>query len=571
MKKLHCYFFTDDELHAEYAWAWVLHNLVPFVDKVLGIAGAMDQRPIAALDWQIRLPLSLAVAANPTSKPLLAAAHAANVAFWFARMPAVWDYMCWVALTELVYVVAVLRGGGRDFMRTAFLPAARALLITLYFSAAFWKLTTSFLEPKTSCATTLVAELAAALFGDAIATTGAFAKGLMASAPAQIVGIEALVPLLMLRGSRWAVPVAALFHFTINLMPVTYAGGFSISMGCRLVLFLPGALLGTARGERGAAGGVAVLAAMAALFLKAHRGAVDTAGALFVVLGGCYYRRALFDGAPVERLVCRDGPLRRGAVGAGVVYGFLFPVVGVMAMASSSMYGNLRQFDGGYGNHLLAPTGVLQRLYEEADPRTALGGAFGGGVVRLERRGTTGGVFDELFFNADVSHEQPPYAVTLLRDAVPGHPARYFEFYAARNYFERGNSDHADTALHNEKGAGLAPAAQAATPPPALAMPAYELRRALALAKARGEPFKVAYAKLSSATPAAWRVEKPPKADVVAYAWPADACRDGRGRACGPDELPRLPAPPAWLTRFLHPYPVPLLDDGSGDEVHCTT
>ena len=206
-KKLHCYFFTDDELHAEYAWAWVLHNLVPFADKVLGIAGAMDQRPIGALDWQIRLPLSLAVAANPTSKRLLAAGHAANVAFWFARMPAVWDYMCWVALTEVVYVVAVLRGGGRDFMRTAFLPAARALLITLYFSAAFWKLTTSFLEPKTSCATTLVAELAAALFGDAIPTTGAFAKGLMASAPAQIVGIEALVPLLMLRGSRWAVPV----------------------------------------------------------------------------------------------------------------------------------------------------------------------------------------------------------------------------------------------------------------------------------------------------------------------------------------------------------------------------
>ena len=31
MKKLHCYFFTDDELHAEYAWAWVLHSLVPRV------------------------------------------------------------------------------------------------------------------------------------------------------------------------------------------------------------------------------------------------------------------------------------------------------------------------------------------------------------------------------------------------------------------------------------------------------------------------------------------------------------------------------------------------------------
>jgi len=97
-------------------------------------------------------------------------------------------------------------------------------------------------------------------------------------------------------------------------------------------------------------------------------------------------------------------------------------------------------------------------------------------------------------------------------------------------------------------------------------MPAYELRRALALAKKRGEPFTLRYSKLSSATPSAWRLEKPPKADVVSYAWPADTCRN-----CGPGDLPRLPPPPAWLTKVLHPYPVPLLDDGSGDGVHCTT
>jgi len=30
------------------------------------------------------------------------------------------------------------------------------------------------------------------------------------------------------------------FHQSINLMPMTYAGGFSISMCCRFVLFLPG-------------------------------------------------------------------------------------------------------------------------------------------------------------------------------------------------------------------------------------------------------------------------------------------------------------------------------------------
>ena len=35
---------SDDDLHAEYAWAFVLHNLVPFADKLLGIAGRALRR-----------------------------------------------------------------------------------------------------------------------------------------------------------------------------------------------------------------------------------------------------------------------------------------------------------------------------------------------------------------------------------------------------------------------------------------------------------------------------------------------------------------------------------------------
>ena len=577
--------FSDDELHAEYAVAWSLHNLVPFADKLLGIAGAMDQRPIAAADWYVRLPLSLVVCVFPTRKDFVAVAHVANVCFWAARMPVVWDYMCWVALTELCYLCAVLRHRGEAscFMRRAFLPAARALLVTLYASAAFWKLTTSFLTPETSCATTLVAELAAALFGDTIATGGAFAKGLMASAPAQIVAIEVIVPALMVLGSRAAVPIACLFHFTINLMPVTYAGGFSIAMCARLVIFLPGSLAGGARALRraaaegtdvadGTAGAALVLAVAAAAYGHAHRGGFDSAGALFLALAAAYVRRALFHDDPVEAPAsASDAPLRNGAVACGAFYGFAAPILGIMAMASSSMYGNLRQFDGAWGNHLLVPTGVLQRLAAGADPsKSAFGDAFGGGVVRLERKGTSGSVFEELYFDADITDEQPPFARELLRDAVPGHPTRYFEFYAARNYFNR-DGDHAETALHNDNGLRATAATKPAPAPAALAMPSYELRRALDLARQRGEPFSVKYAKLSSKTPSSWRVEKVSKADAISYAFPAGKCRDGNGRACAPDELAMLPPPPTWLTFLLHPYPVPLLDDGSGDEVHCTT
>ena len=198
---------SDDALHAEYAGAFVLHNLVPFADKLLGIAGAMDQRPLSFYDWPLRLPFIVWAAARPTSRTALVVAHIINITFWAARMPAVWDYMCWVALTELTYIVAVLGcAKNQALMRDRFLPSVKALLVTLYFSAAFWKLTTGFLDPRVSCAATLVAELAAALFGARVPPTSAFARGLLASAPAQIVIIEFLVPSLLLAKHRAAVP-----------------------------------------------------------------------------------------------------------------------------------------------------------------------------------------------------------------------------------------------------------------------------------------------------------------------------------------------------------------------------
>jgi hypothetical protein len=46
----------DARLHTEYVWIWVAHQLVPFADKVLGIAGAMDNRPLFRADWIYRLP-----------------------------------------------------------------------------------------------------------------------------------------------------------------------------------------------------------------------------------------------------------------------------------------------------------------------------------------------------------------------------------------------------------------------------------------------------------------------------------------------------------------------------------
>ena len=136
-------------------------------------------------------------------------------------------------------------------MRDRFLPAVKALLITLYFSAAFWKLTTGFLDPR--------------VFVRGHARRRAFCRIVRRPRARFIiirprfVGVgagadvrpEFLVPTLLLAKHRSAVPVALLFHFLINLMPVTYAGGFSIAMCCRLVLFLPGSLRPRMMNRRG--------------------------------------------------------------------------------------------------------------------------------------------------------------------------------------------------------------------------------------------------------------------------------------------------------------------------------
>jgi hypothetical protein len=92
----------------EYAWGWCLHQLVPFMDKMLGVAGAMDHRMIDRdYDWYIRLPLTLLCAAFP-NRNILLVGHVVNVVCWFDRMPAVWDYMCWCALMETTFVFAAL-------------------------------------------------------------------------------------------------------------------------------------------------------------------------------------------------------------------------------------------------------------------------------------------------------------------------------------------------------------------------------------------------------------------------------------------------------------------------------
>lgn len=77
----------------EYRWSWVVHQLLPYIDKILGISGAMDFRPInVENDIRLRIPL-IVVCMVTSSKSILTFAHVVNVVSWFYWMPAVWDHM----------------------------------------------------------------------------------------------------------------------------------------------------------------------------------------------------------------------------------------------------------------------------------------------------------------------------------------------------------------------------------------------------------------------------------------------------------------------------------------------
>ena len=194
--------FPGPPLLAEYALGWSLHQLAPFLDKMVGVAGAMDHRMIEKpYDWYVRLPLALMCLVMPNSHTLLVA-HIVNIVCWFDVMPAVWDYMVWCAILESTFVIAAILSSSSDEVSSRFLPAIRAQLIVLYFSAAFWKLTTSWFDTHYSCATVLMSELLAGL-EPLLPPLVHVAEPMLLGAPALVAGIEFAVrpptPLRLLR------------------------------------------------------------------------------------------------------------------------------------------------------------------------------------------------------------------------------------------------------------------------------------------------------------------------------------------------------------------------------------
>ena len=360
-----------------------------------------------------------------------------------------------------------------------FLPAARMELCVLYWSAAFWKLTTSWYTVRGSCAPVLLSELMAGLFTPEIMPVGSLAANfLLKTSPVVVAALEFAVAYCLTFRPAAGVVLALIFHQTINLMPMTYAGGFSISMCCRFVIFLPGVVTQALGKSSSMLLPLSICGAVGAAMFAIHHG-VDSACVLFLSLAFLYLRGILSGHRPSS--LGGAAWLSFLAILIGFAYGFLAPVAGIMAMASSTMYGNVKQWGG--TNHLVVPTGLLQEHFTDpkhTEPAWAAD-AFGGGLVRVDE--TTSATMKELC-PAEATHLMLPYARNLLIGV--GTPGRYFELYAARNYYNR-DDDHGSSALHNRG------TSQVEVTQPPYVEPAYELRRVLNLARQKGENFTLKY------------------------------------------------------------------------------
>lgn len=556
-----------DDVHVdlleEYGMMWCIHQFVPFLDQIFlgGYGQAMDNRMLVPwskgpADWGIRLPLLVASFIFPNHW-LLMVAHVANIVSWATWTPAVWDHMTWAACLECTFVLAVLGGGGREKIADRFLPAARKELVCLYWSAAFWKLTTSWYTVYSSCAPVLLSELLAGIFTqNTMPAGGMIANGLLQFAPIFVASLEFAVALALTLRPVAGVILALGFHQTINMMPMTYAGGFSVSMCCRFTLFLPGIVtqaLGPSA-DRALYIPLCFVGPLSAIMFAVH-GGIDTACVVYLSLGFLYCRGIMH--GHTFKFGGGLGWLNTAALGIGFSYAFLGPILGIQAMSSSTMYGNVKQWGG--TNHMVVPTGLLQEYFTTHTHPSWAADAFGGGLLRVDS--TNSSVMKQLA-PAEATRNLPPFSRQLLKGV--GTPARYFELYAARNYFNR-EDDFGASALHNrgQNDLGLQD--------PPYVQPAYEMRRVLALARARGESFILKYTKMPwSGTPKSYMAYEGEQVILIENSATGErTCKVG-GKTCTASEIALLPPPPTWLQSLLHPYPIPLLP-GDDTEVHCST
>lgn len=576
---------TRLDLLGTYTRIWALQqaaqcSLFDLLAKALQAAGpnGMNDRSFMALKVKsdprapYLLPFIIGAAIHP-SPTLVLLAHLGNILLHVTRAPFIWDHELWDMLTECCVVISLvgyLLGGDRqskDRIATGAsvirecMPWVRAQMITFYFGAAFWKLNRSFFDLRSSCAPVFIMQLLAALLPESM-TPDALISLLAMTAPVVTILVEFAIPILLSLRGRWRIAglsLGLLFHFLIALTPPpNNAGGFSVGAVVRYFFFMPMASASALAELRNASiliGGVGAVAL--SVYFGALQAAMTFQGALpiFVVLfvlylravsislrGGMQMAGADASGPHVVQWTGSKTTKRFGQLLMAVsfVYTFALPVLGLQDMGACNMFANLHGPTAVYTgmNHFLLPTGVLQAVYEQAEPS----GAFAGGVVEVLY---TDSPWIRNLFPAEGSRMLTERARAMLLSA--GHSAREFTPSTTRVVGTL---------------PGMKPLANQ-TEQLAYLLPAVELRRVLGEARARNESFDLRYRRLSRSAPFNGR--------VVLLREAAGGERScwlegvDKGKPCATDELALLPPSNNWATYMLLAFPMPMRPDGTSE------
>ena len=546
--------------------------------------------------------------------PALCAALACRIyANTVAVFPNAWESLYWCAQTDLALLLSLL---ARVRVGLSLSPRERREVVVetsrvvrwqlagWYLSAAFFKLNTSFLDHRYSCASPYLAQLLAAYLPAGLVAPAQLAAA-VSLAPVLVVAGEAVLGLALVaaaagRGGRCAAPLgvvlALLLHLAIAMTPPpNNIGAFSVIMAARLPAFVgPDAMAASTSLPRGLAGlgglGALLAAAAAAAAGAARATAAGGSGSaasegdagqmsimffagldwsvptlvlmIAALLRGLVYDIGWFPSTPAT--TCNNTTAKgEGAAVAtkdctdsnqdGIYSSLLGPCL--VALAWSHAFagpivgvqdlGSSNMYGNlrmlGGSNHLLIPTNLLRASGE---------------IVRVES--STSSVINALY-PGEISSVITPRATQVLRDA--NHTGRQFNFAMGRVL------------------------GSWALPPPAFergeepfvryTVPTLELRRMLAEARAGGDAFELVYTILDgSFGDEAWRASSVGRRRVRIREDPSKGERQctvlSQGdRPCDDSDIPNLPTSLKLWERALGVWnPHPILP-GEHEEMHC--
>ena len=508
----------------------------------------------------------------------------------FCRIPFIWDCDHWglqmdAGILFLCVFIALSRflcrkdgaSGSPDAVEAALVRAwsytLRMQLVCFYLAAGFWKLNSSFLDHRTSCAPMfvllLLSNLGITLPGEvmpAIAKTSAYVT---------VVGEMCIAIFLASnrdRVRRLGVALAIVLHAGIALTPPpNNAVPFSVVCAVRLMMTMP-------LGLRKLANEMGRFDARAAL-------TAAMATAVAAVCTGIAYRRALRHPPPGSnaevpfwvttyfvlavyaiRLLMLGTCINTNATGGdtdssvyttpsssvfrivhvlsvlfSATYAFLFIPLGLQDHGTPNMYSNLR-IHGGSNHYLVRQVDLLRFLLpEEAARRTF-------SVVRVEKCSSE---WINTIYPGDLTMTMSPDERALL--ASVNHTARMFNPMKLRVL-----------------GASVLPSSPSGVRTK-YSLTALELRRVLAEARERGEAFQMTYTVLEGFTgDEQWRSKSSGRTIHLR--------EDGIGGrecfaeddvACTGDEFANLPPPSFLIRKWLVQQPYPILEGVELSEVTC--